>query len=229
MHSWVALGLLCELPARCCCALHPACCQVFIRHGDRTDAGPQECWPNDQADWPCHLKQNQATSTSPDKISTTTVDRVYRLTYVPGLESEGGCAGTGQLTERGYEQQLSNGEHLRDAYVTAAGLLPEVRWFARTSNTRVVGRTLMRRVLSVCSRTKIARTCFSYVLTTVGVRKCQDRPCSRVCTLRKPLLERKREWCRSGPEMSVRRSASVCIAATPSHIQVRPVYMFRGG
>lgn len=53
--------------------------------------------------------------------------RDYRLQYLPGVEDEKGCAGIGQLTKRGYDQEVANGQHLRDAYVTRAGLLPEVR------------------------------------------------------------------------------------------------------
>ena len=99
--------------------------QVFLRHGDRTLSDPGTCWPNDQAVWPCQLTQLQA-NTELSGEATAAVSRAYRLQYIAGVEDEKGCAGVGQLTERGYDQEVTNGQHLRDAYVTREGLLPEV-------------------------------------------------------------------------------------------------------
>lgn len=47
--------------------------QTFLRHGDRTRAGSQQCWPDDGAVWECSLQQLQA----------TTLDDTSRTAAVP--------------------------------------------------------------------------------------------------------------------------------------------------
>ena len=175
--------------------------QVFIRHGDRTLADPGQCWPNDKAVWPCPLKQLQATTAAPDTFGTEELDRVYRYQFIPGVESEAGCAGVGQLTERGYNQQRTNGQHLRDAYVTGANFLPEVSQLPLAGAKLPLCHHLPR--FCDCSRMKVTTRCSFCAPTTTRGRKCQARACSLACILKLRARLAKPTLSRSGRAMKV--------------------------
>lgn len=94
----------------------------MFRHGDRTPANPELCWPNDNAVYSCEA--NTATQMSLSNAKTTlSTDRLYRFLPINGDEFYGGDCFVGQLTLTGYEQELANGAALNAAYVGPGRLL----------------------------------------------------------------------------------------------------------
>lgn len=102
-------------------ALHQV--SLLFRHGDRTIAGQSPCWPNDSAVWNCSLTDTSIPNESRTS-STSGVDRLYRKVYMQGRNYFPGNCMTGQLTDRGYQQELHNGEMYFNYLVNQLGFLP---------------------------------------------------------------------------------------------------------
>jgi len=98
--------------------------QVFVvmRHGDRTPAASDACWPNDNAEWNCQLSSLSVPSDSSEE--QLSVPRLYRQVHFKTNEVLKGTCLVGQLTSRGYEQQIANGKLFRQTYVNKLGFLP---------------------------------------------------------------------------------------------------------
>jgi hypothetical protein len=109
---------------------------TFIRHGDRTSTNSrvaqkgtgwppkQGCWPNDSGQWQCSARD--VVTVQADQWSTFNWSMPQFLTRKQYDDGENTVAGTcfqGQLTDRGYKQQLNNGRMFREAYVQRTPLL----------------------------------------------------------------------------------------------------------
>lgn len=96
--------------------------QVMIRHGARTPYALFSCWKDYDVSWNnCNVTELMIASpsmTDPAKPGNW----LYRKVYDGSLNYLGGNCYTGQLISEGYEQELTNGGFLYDAYI--AGPLP---------------------------------------------------------------------------------------------------------
>ena len=101
--------------------------QVVIRHGARLPYKKQYCWQDfDQQPWACDLFELRTDVLKEDVRPSMPVKRLFRDVYdysdvaypsnSPGNFYNGTCH-VGQLTKKGHEQQVANGQHLADAYV----------------------------------------------------------------------------------------------------------------
>jgi len=82
------------------------------------------CWAGDQQKFECDLEY--ASIPILDRNSNSLqVDRLYRKVYDEGVEDQPGDCNAGQLTTRGYQQQLMNGADLRQAYIDS-GFLSDI-------------------------------------------------------------------------------------------------------
>lgn len=95
--------------------------QVIIRHGDRVQWQPKPCWPNSTAVWNCSLSVSSTPSVSRTEM-TTNAFRLYRRLFEYGVEEIRGDCYVGQLTVKGYYQQLLNGVYLQQAYIDSGFL-----------------------------------------------------------------------------------------------------------
>lgn len=96
---------------------------LMFRHGDRTIAGSTPCWPNDTAVYKCTLTDTSIPNQS--RTSTTTnVNRLYRKVYMDNRNYFPGNCMTGQLTDRGYHQEVENGAMYRDYLVEKLNFMP---------------------------------------------------------------------------------------------------------
>ena len=86
---------------------------VFIRHGDRTLATAAPCWPTDDVPYECDLGVIRGPSFTRDG-SHVDPQLTYRMEYEPNREYLPGNCGVGQLTTRGYAQELNNGAALSE-------------------------------------------------------------------------------------------------------------------
>jgi len=100
---------------------------VVIRHGSRTPWAPYEqpCWDGYQEDWDCDL----TTITGPNPLTSSesssegdiqnlfVFEKIYDGLKGPLANELGGTCQKGQLLQSGYDQEVTNGMFLRDAYV----------------------------------------------------------------------------------------------------------------
>eukprot|EP01087_Luapelamoeba_hula_P007134 TRINITY_DN1732_c0_g1_i1.p1 TRINITY_DN1732_c0_g1~~TRINITY_DN1732_c0_g1_i1.p1 ORF type:complete len:453 (+),score=45.86 TRINITY_DN1732_c0_g1_i1:109-1467(+) len=108
---------------------------LVIRHGDRSTFGwypkpgtfgsKRLCWPNDTNKWECDL--NYETVPGPGRTNDTRVPptTIFRKLYEDNENVLQGNCDVGQLTKKGYEQQLTNGKMIRDYYIRKIGFLPD--------------------------------------------------------------------------------------------------------
>lgn len=91
--------------------------QVLIRHGARTPYMKYQCWENYSVAWNnCNVTELMLASssyTSPNRQAPW----LFRKLYDGSANALGGNCYTGQLISDGYEQEISNGEFLRQAYL----------------------------------------------------------------------------------------------------------------
>jgi len=106
---------------------------TIIRHGARTPIHSKNCWKGhwDEPDgiWDCQLTTLLATrpngfgrSAGPQDKGQFVVEKIYdafqgEKVPSPYRNTMNGTCQDGQLIEQGYDQQVQNGKHLRDAYV----------------------------------------------------------------------------------------------------------------
>jgi len=105
---------------------------AIIRHGARTPVHTKHCWSGhwDAPDgiWDCQLKTLLSTrpvgygETQDDDLGQFYVEKIYdALSDVPAPNFNrnvlNGTCQSGQLIAQGYDQQITNGNHLRNAYI----------------------------------------------------------------------------------------------------------------
>jgi len=82
---------------------------IVFRHGDRLMYQDAECWPNDTAVFECqahHLSTPSFLSTT----NSTNSGRLFRKQYMQGRNYYNGNCETGQLTNKGFEQEYATGK-----------------------------------------------------------------------------------------------------------------------
>ena len=98
--------------------------KVVIRHGARTPIHYKPCWKGhwDEPDgiWDCQL--TTLLSTRPSREGQFLVEKIYDAFLgekdpSPYRNIMNGTCQDGQLIQQGYDQQIRNGQHLRQAYV----------------------------------------------------------------------------------------------------------------
>lgn len=103
---------------------------AIIRHGARTPIHTKHCfdghWENEDGIWDCQLTTLLSTrpyyegqSDDEDKGSFL-VEKIYDAFQgdeAPYRNRMNGTCQDGQLIKQGYDQQISNGKHLRNAYL----------------------------------------------------------------------------------------------------------------
>jgi hypothetical protein len=112
--------------------------QVMIRHGARTPYGLFTCWKNYDVSWNnCNVTELMIESPSMT-ASTKPGQWLYRKLYDGSLNYLGGNCYTGQLLSEGYQQELTNGGVLYDAYIDGAfQLFPTNDWEQLNSTTDI--------------------------------------------------------------------------------------------
>jgi hypothetical protein len=112
--------------------------QVMIRHGARTPYGLFTCWKNYDVSWNnCNVTELMIESPSMT-ASTKPGQWLYRKLYDGSLNYLGGNCYTGQLLSEGYQQELTNGGVLYDAYIDGAfPLFPTNDWEQLNSTTDI--------------------------------------------------------------------------------------------
>jgi hypothetical protein len=96
--------------------------QVMIRHGARTPYALFPCWKDYDVSWNnCNVTELMIESPSMTSPNRPT-EWLFRKLYDGSANYLGGNCLTGQLLTEGYEQEMTNGEILYDAYI--AGDLP---------------------------------------------------------------------------------------------------------
>lgn len=116
---------------------------VLFRHGDRQMYSDEPCWPNDQGYFECGLSHTSTPSEERNQTQLST-GYVFRksspatlqpfrtgsqvltppLDYMQGRNYYPGNCETGQLTNKGFQQEQDTGRMYRELYVDNYGLLP---------------------------------------------------------------------------------------------------------
>jgi len=109
--------------------------EVLIRHGDRSSFAwysppaslgtRKQCWPGDTAAWNCTVNYLTYPGLSRVAPSISQPDRLYRKLYDNDKNILAGNCDVGQLTSKGYHQQIVNGKMIRNYYVDKMSFLPE--------------------------------------------------------------------------------------------------------
>jgi hypothetical protein len=107
--------------------------EVLIRHGDRSSFpwypkpdtfGTKLCWPGDSAVWDCQANYLSTAGTSRTNQAINPPATLYRKLNDEGKNEVVGSCDVGQLTLKGYLQEVANGNILRNYYVDKLGFLP---------------------------------------------------------------------------------------------------------
>jgi 2-phosphoxylose phosphatase len=103
--------------------------QVMIRHGARTPYALFPCWKNYDVTWNnCNVTELMMESPSYTSMDPG-ADWLFRKIYDGSANYLGGNCLTGQLLLEGYNQELSNGIHLNEAYMQGdLKLFPTAVW-----------------------------------------------------------------------------------------------------
>lgn len=112
--------------------------QVMIRHGARTPYALFSCWKDYDVIWNnCNVTELMLESpsmTSPNRPAQW----LYRKLYDGSLNYLGGNCYTGQLLSEGYQQELTNGGFLYDAYIDGPlPLFPTNEWELLNTSTEI--------------------------------------------------------------------------------------------
>ena len=94
---------------------------LVTRHGDRIQANAGKCWKGDEHTWDCLLTEATTPTINRDQHYLR-VERLYRKVFYTGREEVPGNCALGQLTSRGFKQQIENGENYRQVYVESGFL-----------------------------------------------------------------------------------------------------------
>eukprot|EP00033_Pygsuia_biforma_P000990 GCRY01001134.1.p1 GENE.GCRY01001134.1~~GCRY01001134.1.p1 ORF type:complete len:483 (-),score=82.13 GCRY01001134.1:200-1576(-) len=90
---------------------------AVFRHGDRTKCQANHCWPGSQnEEWDCSLTAASVPDEHLKGGNIPLVSRLYRKQYDEGVEFFKGNCMIGQLTVKGYQQHIKNGENFRKIY-----------------------------------------------------------------------------------------------------------------
>jgi hypothetical protein len=90
---------------------------AVIRHGDRLPLATP-CWRG-EATWTCNLNAQERQGVGPEPAL-----RLYTKKYMKGHNIHPGSCAQGQLTQRGYNQHVANGQLLRRHYIDKLRFLP---------------------------------------------------------------------------------------------------------
>lgn len=98
---------------------------VVIRHGARTPKGKYPCWPGfwttmDTAKWDCDFHTQMTVANPSSQVGPFWAEMRYdALSRASGWTNNilNGTCQEAQLTYKGYQQQLMNGQFLREAYL----------------------------------------------------------------------------------------------------------------
>ena len=102
---------------------------AIIRHGARAVYKSLDCWKGYQDNpetgvWDCDLNDILALpSAAKSDSATLLLEKKYDALELPLKNSLNGTCATGQLMLRGAQQELQNGEHLRNAYTYDGSVL----------------------------------------------------------------------------------------------------------
>jgi lysophosphatidic acid phosphatase type 6 len=105
---------------------------MVMRHGDRSSwgwyhdpaapAGRLSCFPGDAAVWQCDdATHNEFVGMK--HSATVEAPWLYRRVYLKGRNVQAGTCAQGVLSNRGIQQQITNGHNIRAAYIP--GVLPD--------------------------------------------------------------------------------------------------------
>lgn len=94
--------------------------QVMIRHGARTPYAKMFCWEGYDVEWNCNVTELMAPSRS--NSGNESPVWLFRKVYDGSPNYLGGDCFTGQLLTEGYDQEQTNGQNLRNAYIGAGPL-----------------------------------------------------------------------------------------------------------
>jgi hypothetical protein len=112
--------------------------QVMIRHGARTPYALFPCWKDYDVSWNnCNVTELMIESpsmTAPNRPA----EWLFRKLYDGSANYLGGNCLTGQLLTEGYEQEMTNGEILYNAYIAGAlPLFPTNDWEELNTTTEI--------------------------------------------------------------------------------------------
>ena len=157
--------------------------QVVIRHGARTPYSAHPCWKNYNIDWnDCNVSDFMFSA--PSGQSADEEGWFFRKVYDASPNELGGRCQTGQLLAEGYNQEVKNGELLRQAYIgnTSLALFPTAVWeeldtreiyFRSDDEQRTLssGQILVHSLFDVRRREVIAWHTGDYSLDTLSPNK----------------------------------------------------------
>ncbi|RHY48103.1 hypothetical protein DYB38_010200 [Aphanomyces astaci] len=111
--------------------------QVVVRHGARTPWSGKKCWDGYDEEWNCSIRELQRPEIVGNK--TWAASREFEKIYTRGDNTFRGTCNLGQMIDEGYSQQVSNGQHLREAYVGPQGLFKSTEGldFTNTSGINI--------------------------------------------------------------------------------------------
>lgn len=92
--------------------------QTIIRHGDRAPVIGYPCWQG-EGPWNCTLFSQERPG-----YDSEPAPRLYSKKYLKGQNIHPGNCATGQLTQKGYEQEKTNGKTFRSYYIDSLKFLP---------------------------------------------------------------------------------------------------------
>jgi len=108
--------------------------EMLFRHGDRTSfawyptpgslGSKKQCWPNDTNVWDCSINYLNYPSPNNNVVSLGSSGVLFRKVYDAGENVLAGNCDVGQLTQKGFLQEVVNGKMLRNYYVNKLGFLP---------------------------------------------------------------------------------------------------------
>ena len=95
---------------------------AIFRHGARTPYTPLSCWTDYTLDWDCSLTTLMAPTRHPDNDESNRTmflfERRYTALKAPQSNYLNGTCHLGQLLEEGYDQMYTNGQYIRETYIT---------------------------------------------------------------------------------------------------------------
>jgi 2-phosphoxylose phosphatase len=95
--------------------------QVVIRHGARTPYSSHPCWKGYDIKW-SECSVSEYMFSAPTGLTADAEGWFFRKVYDGSPNELGGNCQTGQLLAEGYEQEVKNGNILKDAYIGSGSL-----------------------------------------------------------------------------------------------------------
>ncbi|CAK4708484.1 unnamed protein product [Aphanomyces euteiches] len=86
--------------------------QIVVRHGARTPCFADVCWKDYDEEWNCNEREITRPQLGNDIPSVE-----FTKVFTAGSNIRRGNCSLGQLIDEGYDQEIANAKHFRDAYV----------------------------------------------------------------------------------------------------------------